>query len=57
MSSTSPKTRTPRQAHRRAVTATVVGNFVESFDWLGYGLFAQHPWPPASSPPATRSPP
>lgn len=40
MSSTSPKTRTPRQAHRRAVTATVVGNFVESFDWLGYGLFA-----------------
>ncbi|MET9617986.1 MFS transporter [Kitasatospora indigofera] len=25
---------------RRAVTATVVGNFVESFDWLAYGLFA-----------------
>ncbi|MEE1736300.1 MFS transporter [Streptomyces sp. BE147] len=30
----------PKRAHRRAVTATVVGNFVESFDWLGYGLFA-----------------
>ncbi|MEE1791156.1 MFS transporter [Streptomyces sp. BE308] len=30
----------PERAHRRAVTATVVGNFVESFDWLGYGLFA-----------------
>ncbi|MFD7703728.1 MFS transporter [Streptomyces caelestis] len=30
----------PRKAHRRAVTATVVGNFIESFDWLGYGLFA-----------------
>lgn len=29
-----------KRAHRRAVTATVVGNFVESFDWLGYGLFA-----------------
>ncbi|MFJ9829502.1 MFS transporter [Streptomyces sp. NPDC101160] len=28
------------KAHRRAVTATVVGNFIESFDWLGYGLFA-----------------
>ncbi|MFE7131365.1 MFS transporter [Streptomyces sp. NPDC057638] len=27
-------------AHRRAVTATVVGNFIESFDWLAYGLFA-----------------
>ncbi|MEU0743851.1 MFS transporter [Streptomyces sp. NPDC006134] len=27
-------------AHRRAVTATVIGNFTESFDWLGYGLFA-----------------
>ncbi|MER6406757.1 MFS transporter [Streptomyces viridosporus] len=26
--------------HRRAVTATVIGNFIESFDWLGYGLFA-----------------
>ncbi|MFH8843169.1 MFS transporter [Streptomyces sp. NPDC017868] len=30
----------PKKAHRRAVTATVVGNFIESFDWLGYGLFA-----------------
>ncbi|MGR6975090.1 MFS transporter [Streptomyces cynarae] len=31
----------PTQAtHRRTVTATVVGNFIESFDWLGYGLFA-----------------
>ncbi|MFE2210255.1 MULTISPECIES: MFS transporter [Streptomyces] len=30
----------PKRAHRRAVTATVVGNFIESFDWLGYGLFA-----------------
>ncbi|MFI5621391.1 MFS transporter [Streptomyces sp. NPDC051567] len=29
-----------RRAHRRSVTATVVGNFVESFDWLAYGLFA-----------------
>ncbi|MEU2078998.1 MFS transporter [Streptomyces sp. NPDC013489] len=29
-----------KKAHRRAVTATVVGNFIESFDWLGYGLFA-----------------
>ncbi|MFB7468813.1 MFS transporter [Streptomyces sp. NPDC056224] len=40
MSTTSPGVRGSRQAHRRAVTATVVGNFVESFDWLGYGLFA-----------------
>ncbi|MFF5788452.1 MFS transporter [Streptomyces sp. NPDC012693] len=30
----------PKKTHRRAVTATVVGNFIESFDWLGYGLFA-----------------
>ncbi|MBX9427644.1 MULTISPECIES: MFS transporter [Streptomyces] len=30
----------PKKAHRRAVTATVIGNFIESFDWLGYGLFA-----------------
>ncbi|MHC5705724.1 MFS transporter [Streptomyces tirandamycinicus] len=30
----------PAKAHRRAVTATVVGNFIESFDWLAYGLFA-----------------
>ncbi|GHG43025.1 MFS transporter [Streptomyces zaomyceticus] len=30
----------PKKDHRRAVTATVVGNFIESFDWLGYGLFA-----------------
>ncbi|MER7722387.1 MFS transporter [Streptomyces sp. NPDC096323] len=30
----------PEKTHRRAVTATVVGNFIESFDWLGYGLFA-----------------
>ncbi|MEU2282402.1 MFS transporter [Streptomyces sp. NPDC013178] len=29
-----------RKAHRRSVTATVVGNFIESFDWLAYGLFA-----------------
>ncbi|WP_234473373.1 MULTISPECIES: MFS transporter [unclassified Streptomyces] len=28
------------QSHRRSVVATVVGNFVESFDWLAYGLFA-----------------
>lgn len=28
------------KTHRRSVTATVVGNFIESFDWLGYGLFA-----------------
>ncbi|MCX5199498.1 MFS transporter [Streptomyces sp. NBC_00249] len=27
-------------SRRRAVTATVVGNFVESFDWLAYALFA-----------------
>ncbi|OKK14323.1 cinnamoyl-CoA reductase [Streptomyces sp. CB00455] len=40
MTTASPKTPAPRQSHRRAVTATVVGNFVESFDWLGYGLFA-----------------
>ncbi|MFH8385244.1 MFS transporter [Kitasatospora sp. NPDC018058] len=33
-------TRDTKRAHRRAVAATVVGNFVESFDWLGYGLFA-----------------
>lgn len=25
---------------RRSVAATVVGNFIESFDWLAYGLFA-----------------
>ncbi|MER8236222.1 MFS transporter [Streptomyces sp. NPDC094049] len=30
----------PEKAHRRAVTATVVGNFIESFDWLAYALFA-----------------
>lgn len=30
----------PKKVHRRAVTATVVGNFIESFDWLAYGLFA-----------------
>ncbi|MFD8361177.1 MFS transporter, partial [Streptomyces sp. NPDC059715] len=30
----------PGQSHRRSVVATVVGNFVESFDWLAYGLFA-----------------
>ncbi|WP_256107925.1 MFS transporter, partial [Streptomyces sp. ODS05-4] len=30
------------KAHRRAVTATVTGNFIESFDWLGYGLFAPY---------------
>ncbi|MET9156062.1 MFS transporter [Streptomyces griseoflavus] len=29
-----------KRAHRRSVAATVVGNFVESFDWLAYGLFA-----------------
>ncbi|MFD7768119.1 MFS transporter [Streptomyces sp. NPDC059787] len=28
------------KAHRRSVAATVVGNFIESFDWLAYGLFA-----------------
>ncbi|MEO3974805.1 MFS transporter [Streptomyces sp. CAU 1734] len=28
------------QSHRRSVAATVVGNFVESFDWLAFGLFA-----------------
>ncbi|MER6456402.1 MFS transporter [Streptomyces sp900105245] len=33
-------TATPQPSHRRAVAATVVGNFIESFDWLGYGLFA-----------------
>lgn len=26
--------------HRRTVTATVAGNLVEHFDWLGFGLFA-----------------
>jgi MHS family alpha-ketoglutarate permease-like MFS transporter len=26
--------------HRRSIVATVVGNFVEYFDWLAYGLFA-----------------
>ncbi|MFI9203849.1 MFS transporter [Streptomyces sp. NPDC053048] len=26
--------------HRRSVATTVVGNFVEYFDWLAYGLFA-----------------
>ncbi|WP_436732459.1 MFS transporter [Streptomyces sp. URMC 125] len=31
----------PLRAHRRAVIVTVVGNFVEYFDWLAYGLFAQ----------------
>ncbi|MGW1776680.1 MFS transporter [Streptomyces sp. NPDC002104] len=36
----SPEATGTRKTHRRAVTATVVGNFVESFDWLGYGLFA-----------------
>ncbi|MFE4639155.1 MFS transporter [Streptomyces sp. NPDC056773] len=36
----SPEARAAKRTHRRAVTATVVGNFVESFDWLGYGLFA-----------------
>ncbi|MER5862665.1 MFS transporter [Kitasatospora sp. NPDC002040] len=30
----------PPGPDRRSVAATVVGNFVESFDWLGYGLFA-----------------
>ncbi|MEU8775800.1 MFS transporter [Streptomyces sp. NPDC048606] len=30
----------PAPTHRRAVAATVVGNFVESFDWLAYALFA-----------------
>ncbi|MFI8326352.1 MFS transporter [Streptomyces sp. NPDC085529] len=39
MSAHSPKN-AEKKDHRRAVTATVVGNFVESFDWLGYGLFA-----------------
>ncbi|MEU2058545.1 MFS transporter [Streptomyces bungoensis] len=33
-------TTSPHRAHPRAVAATVVGNFIESFDWLGYGLFA-----------------
>lgn len=32
--------RTRGRTHRRSVAATVIGNFVESFDWLGYGLFA-----------------
>lgn len=40
MSTASPEARATQRTHRRAVTATVVGNFVESFDWLGYGLFA-----------------
>ncbi|MCB5165672.1 MFS transporter [Streptomyces bambusae] len=30
----------PQRPGRRSVVATVVGNFVESFDWLAYGLFA-----------------
>lgn len=30
--------RTPM--HRRSIVATVIGNFVEYFDWLAYGLFA-----------------
>ena len=33
-----PAARSP--LHRRTVAATVVGNFVEYFDWLAYGLFA-----------------
>jgi MFS transporter, MHS family, alpha-ketoglutarate permease len=32
--------RTRPVSHRRSVAATVVGNFVESFDWLAFGLFA-----------------
>ncbi|MFF9347254.1 MFS transporter [Streptomyces sp. NPDC014734] len=35
-----PRRPAPPLPHRRSVAATVVGNFVESFDWLGYGLFA-----------------
>ncbi|MQS35846.1 MFS transporter [Streptomyces katsurahamanus] len=35
-----PTPRPSRRAHRRSVAATVVGNFVESFDWLAFGLFA-----------------
>jgi len=27
-------------AHRRTVGATVAGNLVEHFDWLGFALFA-----------------
>src|SRR4051812_5524166 len=30
----------PPPALRRSVAATAVGNFVEYFDWLAYGLFA-----------------
>ncbi|GAT67137.1 MFS transporter [Planomonospora sp. ID91781] len=30
----------PEPRLRRSVAATVVGNFVEYFDWLAYGLFA-----------------
>ncbi|MGW1766391.1 MFS transporter [Streptomyces sp. NPDC002073] len=30
----------PGRPGRTSVVATVVGNFVESFDWLAYGLFA-----------------
>ncbi|MFB7915530.1 MFS transporter [Streptomyces sp. NPDC056061] len=35
-----PRTPAPPLPRRRSVAATVVGNFVESYDWLGYGLFA-----------------
>ncbi|WP_335934857.1 MFS transporter [Streptomyces sp. PTD5-9] len=37
---TAPRPAAPSPPYRRSVAATVVGNFVESFDWLGYGLFA-----------------
>ncbi|MBB4948823.1 MHS family alpha-ketoglutarate permease-like MFS transporter [Kitasatospora gansuensis] len=30
----------PHRPDHRSVSATVVGNFVEAFDWLAYGLFA-----------------
>src|SRR5258706_8103944 len=30
----------PTPMRRRSIAATVVGNFVEYFDWLAYGLFA-----------------
>lgn len=37
---TVPRPAPAKRPQRRSVAATVVGNFVESFDWLAYGLFA-----------------
>ncbi|MER7764839.1 MFS transporter [Streptomyces sp. NPDC097619] len=40
MTSASPPAPAPARPNRRSVAATVVGNAVESFDMLAYGLFA-----------------